>query len=141
MERPEDYFFTIRKELVVETAKRLFEKQHSANFEEIQTARAIVEGNQQIISHFLENGSLTKKQLDGMWENPDLQDAYAIMADAERLGKTEVFDEGFKQISKRPDTFCGWLAFYNEYLETALKMPLVPKTRLDNQVERYFEEE
>lgn len=123
---PEIY---ISKEQINEVLRRDFLLEHHVNPKKIQVARAIVNGNREIISHFMANGLFTPKQFEEILNNRKLRITYAKMAIFLIKGNHPGFNRLYEDIKDRPDTLCGWLDFENDYLETTLK--LLPKEESD----------
>jgi hypothetical protein len=115
----------ITKEHVNEILRKDFLMEHHASPKKIQVARAIVNGNRDIISHFMANGLFTNKQFERTLNDRKLRIKYAKMVTFLNKGKYTEFDRLYTAIKDRPDTLCGWLDFENEYLETTLN--LLPK--------------
>ncbi|KKR26403.1 MAG: hypothetical protein UT58_C0013G0004 [Microgenomates group bacterium GW2011_GWC1_39_7b] len=119
------------REFLFEMDRRDFELDHGANIKEVQVARALVEGNIQIVNHFIDNGLFTRKRFEEILRDEELQGEYSQMAEALIRGIDDAFDLLYNDINKNPDTLCGWLLFYSEYLQTSLNMDLAHRTRLD----------
>jgi FKBP-type peptidyl-prolyl cis-trans isomerase (trigger factor) len=115
----------ISKQQINEVLRRDFLMEHHASPKKIQVARAIVNGNLDIISHFTANGLFTHKQFERILNDKKLQMEYAKMAIFLEKGKYTEFDRLYTDIKDRPDTLCGWLDFENYHLETTLN--LLPK--------------
>jgi hypothetical protein len=112
----------ISKEQINEIRRRDFLLEHHVSPKKIQVARAIVNGNNEIISHFMANGLFTPKQFERILNDKKLRMEYAKMAVFLDKGKYTEFDRLYSDIKDRPDTLCGWLDFENDYLETTLHL-------------------
>jgi hypothetical protein len=113
---------------------------HRTTPENAQTARAIVDGNIQVIDKCIKNGSFTEKRYKEILNDPELQGEYCQMVAALNAGLDDAFDLLYNDIKKTPDTFCGWLDFYNQYLEVSTNLDLVHRSRLYYQLESYNQE-
>ena len=94
-------------------------------------ARAVVEANLMIISHFFEKGEVTEDQLDAMTGDPGIRNAYVIMAEYLVSGEHKKFKEMYDEIYENIPLFCGWLSFYNEYLEEISQLNLIARGKVD----------
>lgn len=121
----------LSREFVYEIKRRDFELSHHVSIEEAQVARAIVEGNMQIVDHFIDNGLFTQKRCEEILSDRELQGEYTQMVEALDTGIDDSFDLLYNDINKNPDTLCGWLLFYSDYLQASLNMDLVHRSRLD----------
>ena len=119
----------ITKEQINEVLKRDFLMEHHVNPKKVQVARAIVNGNREIISHFMANGLFTNKQFEKILNDRKIRTTYAKMALFLDKGNYSSFNQLYEDIKDRPDTLCGWLDFENEHLETTLN--LLPKEETD----------
>jgi len=115
----------ITKEQINEVLRRDFLMEHHASPKKIQVARAIVNGNREIIAHFMANGLFTQKQFERILDDKKLQLEYAEMAIFLDKGNYTDFNQLYTDIKDRPDILCGWLYFENEHLKTTLN--LLPK--------------
>ncbi|QQG41249.1 MAG: hypothetical protein HYV90_03690 [Candidatus Woesebacteria bacterium] len=130
----------LSKEFVNEIDRRDFELNHHVSIEEAQVARAIVEGNIQIVNHYINNGQFTKKRHEEMLKDEELLGEYSQMVEALEIGTADAFDLLYNDINKNPDTMCGWLLFYSEYLQALLNMDLVHRSRLDYRIKDFQED-
>ena len=115
----------ITKEQINEVLKRDFLMEHHASPKKIQVARAIVNGNREIIAHFMANGLFTQKQFEKILNDKNLRIEYKKMTIFLDKGNYTDFNRLYTDIKDRPDTLCGWLDFENEHLENTLN--LLPK--------------
>jgi len=114
---------------------------HRTTPENAQIARAIVDGNLQTIDKCIKNGSFTQKRYKEILNDPELQGEYGQMVGALNAGLDDVFDLLYNDIKNKADTFCGWLDFYNQYLECSTNLDLVHRSRLYYQLESYNQED
>ena len=124
----EEIFVT--KEQQIEIELRHFVLKHHVDIKHAQVARAIVEGNSKAIDNCKNNGSFTEDRFYEILKDYDLQTKYFQMAQALDQGNEEDFEPLYYDIKDKPDTFCGWLYFYNLVLENTLDLDLEPKSRL-----------
>lgn len=110
---------------------------HRTTPENAQVARAIVEGNLQVISNCIKNGSFTVKRYEEILRDSELQGEYIQMAEALEQNLPDAFELLYNDIKDKPDTFCGWLDFYNQYLETSMDLDLLHRSRLYYQLEDF----
>jgi hypothetical protein len=103
---------------------------HHGTPENIQVARAIVEGNTKVVEDCVKKGSFSKTRLQEIRSDDVLQCHYAQMADALKTGDTKEFDRLYNRINDTPDTICGWLVFYNQQMEMDLSADLIKRSRL-----------
>lgn len=114
-------------ELEHHDANKYFILAHGINLKEGQVVRAVVKGNLKTISRTFAKGLVTRRQFESILNNFELQKTYLEMAVALDEGDDEKYANLAIDIKDRPDTHCGWLDFYNKYLEKTLDMNLVPK--------------
>ena len=117
-----------------------FVMKHCTTPENAQVARAIVDANLQAISNCIKKGTFSLKRYDEILKDQELQGEYAQMFEALCIGEAEAFNLLYNDIKDKPDTFCGWLDFYNNCLEASTGLELLHRTRLFYQIEDFEEE-
>ena len=90
----------LSREFLFEMDRRDFELDHGANIKEVQVARALVEGNIQIVNHFIDNGLFTRKRFEEILRDEELQGEYSQMAEALIRGIDDAFDLLYNDINK-----------------------------------------
>lgn len=113
---------------------------HRTTPENAQIARAIVDGNIQVIDKCIKNGSFTEKRYKEILNDPELQGEYGQMVGALNAGLEDAFELLYNDIKNTPDTFCGWLDYYNQYLECSTNLDLVHRSRLYYHLQSYDQE-
>ena len=113
---------------------------HRTTPENAQVARAVVDANLQAISNCVKKGTFSLKRYDEILKDQELQGEYAQMFEALCIGEAEAFNLLYNDIKDKPDTFCGWLDFYNNCLEASTGLELLHRTRLFYQMEDFEEE-
>ena len=107
--------------------KMVFELGHEGSLEELQYDRALVERNLIIIDHYISTGKVTFPDIERVINTPETQITYDTMIDALDDGNYGLFDALYRIVANKPKVFCGWLTYFNESLQDALGINLIPE--------------